>query len=71
MYKAFEIYIYICATIVSVAVLALLIVVTLNLIAYAYQSSVGFNTFRKFLKKYNSEMQKERRHRNDKGTRRS
>lgn len=61
MYKAFEIYLCICAIIVSIAILALLIAVTLNLICYFYQTYVGFNTFKKFLRKYNDEMQKERR----------
>lgn len=60
MYKAFEIYVCICAIIVSIAILAALIGAILNLIVYAYQTCVGFNTFRKFLKKYNSEMQKEK-----------
>ena len=32
----------------------------LNLIVYSYQSFVGFKTFRKFLKKYHSEMNDKR-----------
>lgn len=57
MQNIFQIYLYLCGIIVSIAVLAGLIGLVLNLICYAYQNSVGFNTFRKFLKKYNKEMQ--------------
>lgn len=60
MLKVFEIYLYICASIVSIMIIALLIALTLNIICYFYQTSVRFNTFRKFLKKYNAEMQKEK-----------
>lgn len=60
MLKVFEIYLYICASFVSIIVIALLIAVTLNVICYFYQTNIGFNTFRKFLKKYNQEMQEEK-----------
>lgn len=61
MENIFEIYLYICGIIIGISVLAGLIVLALNLISYAYQSSVGFNVFRKFLKKYNKEMQNSKR----------
>lgn len=60
MEKAFEIYLYICGFIISIISLLGLIAVMLNIISYAYQSFVGFDTFRKFLRKYHSEMKKEK-----------
>lgn len=60
MYKVFEIYLYICGIIVSIAIVAGLIALTLNIIVYAYESYVGFKTFNKFLKKYHKEMEQER-----------
>lgn len=61
MLKIFEIYLYICGILVSICILAGLTILTLNLIAYLYQNSVGFKTFVKFLKKYNQDMQEEKR----------
>ena len=58
---AFEIYLYICAVIISIIIIAGLISIALNLIAYAYESYVGFKTFNKFLRKYHTEMEQERR----------
>lgn len=60
MEKAFEIYLYICEFIISIITLLGLIAVMLNIIAYFYQSFVGFDTFRKFLRKYHSEMKREK-----------
>lgn len=60
MLKIFEIYLYICGGIISITILVGLIALALNIICYAYQSCVGFDTFRKFLIKYNSEMKKEK-----------
>ncbi len=60
MDKIFEIYLYICGIIVSICVLAGLTVLMLNLIGYFYQTTVGFDTFKKFLRKYNKEMQEEK-----------
>ena len=57
MNSIFQVYLYICATIVSIIVIVGLIAIALNIIVYCYQSMIGFNTFRKFLKKYNREMQ--------------
>lgn len=53
MQKIFEIYLYICGIIVSISILAGLVGLTLNLIAYAHQSAIGFKTFHKILKEYN------------------
>lgn len=60
MEKVFEIYLYICGTIISICVITGLIALMLNLICYFYQTTVGFNTFKKFLRKYNKEMQEEK-----------
>lgn len=60
MCKIFEIYLYICGGLVSLAILSGLIILTLNIIAYAYESWIGFNTFNKFLKKYHKEMKEEK-----------
>ena len=61
MCKIFEIYLYICGGLVSLAILLGLIILTLNIIAYTYESYIGFKTFRKFLKKYHKEMKEEKR----------
>ena len=61
MCKVFEIYLYICGGLVGLAILLGLIILTLNIIAYAYESWVGFNTFYKFLKKYHKEMKEEKK----------
>lgn len=58
MEKVFEIYLYICGVIISLIILVGLIALALNVITYAYQSMVGFDIFKKFLRKYNKEMQK-------------
>lgn len=50
MCKIFEIYLYICGGLVSLGILLGLIILILNIIAYAYQTYIGFDTFRKFLK---------------------
>ena len=60
MENIFEIYLYICGILVSIIILIGLIGITLNLITYTYQSCVGFDVFRKFLKKYNKEIQMEK-----------
>ena len=57
MSNIFQFYLYICATIISIAIIVGLVAIVLNIIVYCYQSMVGFNIFRKFLKKYNREMQ--------------
>ena len=57
MINIFQVYLYICTIIVSIIILLALIAIVLNVICYCYQSIVGFDTFRKFLKKYNREMQ--------------
>ena len=62
MENIFEIYLYICGILVSIIILIGLIGITLNLITYTYQSCVGFDIFRKFLKKYNKEIQMEKIH---------
>ena len=61
MCKVFEIYLYICGSLVGIAILLGLITLTLHIIAYTYQSCIGFNTFRKFLEKYHKEMKEEKR----------
>lgn len=61
MCKVFEIYLYICGGLVGLAILLGLIILTLNIIAYTYQSYIGFDTFRKFLKKYHKEMKEEKK----------
>ena len=66
MYKVFKIYLIICGVIISIAIIAGLIALTLNIIAYAYESYVGFGTFKKFLKKYHREMEQERTYRVEK-----
>ncbi len=58
--KLFEIYLYICGFIIAIISLLGLIAVMLNVICYAYQTFVGFGTFTKFLRKYHSEMKKEK-----------
>lgn len=60
MEKAFEIYLYICGFVISIISLLGLIAVILNVVVYFYQSFIGFDTFRKFLRKYHSEMKKEK-----------
>lgn len=60
MEKVFEIYLYACGFVISIITLLGLIAVMLNIIAYSYQSFIGFDTFRKFLRKYHSEMKKEK-----------
>lgn len=61
MCKIFEIYLYICGGLVSLAILSGLIILTLNIIAYAYESWISFNIFNKFLKKYHKEMKEEKK----------
>ncbi len=60
MIKIFEIYLYICGTIISLSIILGLLVVLLNLVIYAYQTFIGVGTFRKFLRKYHNEMKKEK-----------
>ncbi len=60
MEKVFEIYLYACGFIISIISLLGLIAVILNVIVYFYQSFIGFDTFRKFFRKYHSEMKKEK-----------
>lgn len=61
MCKVFEIYLYICGSLVGLAILLGLIILALNIIAYTYETYIGFDTFRKFLKKYHKEMKEEKR----------
>ena len=61
MCKVFEIYLYICESLVSLAILLGLIILILNVIAYTYETYIGFKTFNKFLKKYHREMKEEKR----------
>ena len=61
MCKVFEIYLYICGGLVGLAILLGLIILTLNIIAYTYESYIGFDTFNKFLKKYEKEMKEEKK----------
>lgn len=61
MCKVFEIYLYICGGLVSLAILLGLIILILNVIAYTYETYIGFKTFNKFLKKYHREMKEEKR----------
>lgn len=61
MCKVFEIYLYICGGLVSLAILLGLIILILNVIAYTYETCIGFKTFYKFLKKYHKEMKEEKR----------
>ena len=61
MCEVFEIYLYICGGLVSLAILLGLIILILNVIAYTYETYIGFKTFNKFLKKYHREMKEEKR----------
>ena len=61
MCKVFEIYLYICGILVSLAILLGLIILILNAIAYTYETYIGFKTFNKFLKKYHKEMKEEKK----------
>lgn len=61
MCKVFEIYLYICGGLVSLAILLGLIILILNVIAYTYETCIGFKTFSKFLKKYHKEMKEEKK----------
>ena len=61
MCKIFEIYLYICGILVSLAILLGLIILILNAIAYTYETYIGFKTFNKFLKKYHKEMKEEKK----------
>ena len=55
-----EIFIWLYLIVGIIVVTAGIIALFLNLIVYAYQSFVGFKTFRKFLKKYHREMKENR-----------
>ena len=55
-----EIFMWIYLIVGIIAVTAGILALFLNLIVYAYQSFVGFKTFRKFLKKYHREMKENR-----------
>ena len=61
MCKVFEIYLYICGVLISLAILSGLIILILNVIAYTYETCIGFKTFNKFLKKYHKEMKEEKK----------
>lgn len=61
MCKVFEIYLYICGSLVGLAILLGLIILALNSIAYTYETYIGFDTFRNFLKKYHKEMKEEKK----------
>ena len=60
MLKAFEIYLYICASLVSIIIIIGLLAVLLNLGLYAYETYIGIGTFKKFLRKYHNEMKREK-----------
>ena len=60
MYEAFKIYLYICAVIVSIAIIIGLLAILLNVMGYCYQTFIGFGTFKKFLRKYHNEMRAEK-----------
>lgn len=55
-----EVFMWIYLIVGIIAVTACFIALILNFICYAYQTFVGFKTFRKFLKKYHSEMKENR-----------
>ena len=55
-----EIFMWIYLIVGIIVVTAGIMALFLNLIVYSYQSFVGFKTFRKFLKKYHSEMNDKR-----------
>lgn len=61
MERVFEIYLYICGGLVSIGILLGLIILILNMIAYTYETYIGFKTFNKFLKKYHKEMKEEKK----------
>lgn len=61
MCKVFEIYLYVCGGLVSLAISLGLIILILNVIAYTYETCIRFKTFSKFLKKYHREMKEEKR----------
>lgn len=61
MLKAFEIYLYICASLVSIIIIISLLAVLLNLGVYAYETCIGIGTFKKFLRKYHNEMKREKK----------
>ena len=61
MCEVFEIYLYICGSLVGLAILLGLITLTLNIIVYTYETYIGFKTFSKFLKKYHKEMKEEKK----------
>lgn len=48
----FMIFMYICIVVGLIAILAGLIGLALNLIVYAYESIIGFDTIRKMIKEY-------------------
>lgn len=60
MLQVFEIYLYICGAIISIAILTGLIAMLANIGLYAYETYIGFDTFKKFLRKYHNEMKKEK-----------
>lgn len=61
MLKVFEIYLYICGSIVSVMIIIGLFALLLNLGVYVYETYIGIGTFRKFLRKYHNEMKREKK----------
>lgn len=61
MCEIFEIYLYICGGLISLAILLGLTTLILNVIAYTYETYIGFKTFNKFLKKYHKEMKEEKK----------
>ena len=54
-----EIYLRVCAIIVSIVLSIAIIGMSLSLICYTYQSIIGFKIFTKFLRIYHREMEKE------------
>ena len=55
-----EIFMWLYLIVGIITITACFIALIFNLICYAYQSFIGFKTFRNFLKKYHSEMKENR-----------
>ena len=60
MDNVFITYLYVCGVIISIIVVVGLIAVLLNVMIYAYETFIGINTFKKFLRKYHTEMRQEK-----------
>ncbi len=62
-----EIYLRVCAIIVSIVLSIAIIGMSLSLICYTYQSIIGFKIFTKFLRKYHREMKEEMKEKRKEG----